>query len=66
MRVGSLVSYVGHWIPGIFPDDRTREPSYGIIIEIDHWSQGTNVCVYWTEAEETYWHEETEMLLLNE
>ena len=35
MRVGSLVTYVGEWIPHVFPEDKTREPRYGIVIEID-------------------------------
>jgi len=66
VKVGSLVSYVGPWAPWIFPDDPTREPYYGIIIEIGEHFQGTNICVYWTNSEEPFWHEEEDLTVLNE
>ena len=66
MKVGSLVSYIGPHVPGIFPGDKTREPVYGIIIEIGEHFQGTNICVHWIEAEEIYWHEETDLRILSE
>jgi hypothetical protein len=67
VKIGSLVKYVGPWIPGVFPEDKTREPqNYGIIIEYHKWCEGTNVCVYWTEAEDLYWHEESELSVISE
>jgi hypothetical protein len=66
VKVGSLVSYIGPWIPGIFPEDKTREPCYGIIIEMGEHFQGTNICVHWLEPEETFWHEEIDLRVLSE
>jgi hypothetical protein len=65
VKVGSLVTYIGPWVPGIFSEDPTLEPDYGIIIEIAEHFQGTNICVHWMEAEEIFWHEETDLVVLS-
>jgi|TARA_R110000824_G_scaffold20422_2_gene76907 hypothetical protein len=65
MKVGTLVSYIGQWIPNIFPEDSTLEPNYGIIIEIASYYDGTNICVFWIDAEEAYWHEQTELRVIS-
>ena len=65
MKVGSLVTYIGPWVPGIFPEDRTREPSYGIVIQLEKEYHGTNICVHWMDAEEIFWHEETDLVVIS-
>lgn len=52
--------------PGNFPEDRTREPYYGIVIEFAENYQGTNACVHWLEAEEMFWHEEDDLEVVSE
>lgn len=64
MKVGSLVAYVGPPIPGIFYNDMTREPLHGIVVDAPYPCAGTCFCVYWPEAEEYFWHEETDLSLL--
>jgi hypothetical protein len=64
MRVGDLVAYVGPPIPGIFHNDMTREPNYGVLVEAPEPCQGTCFCVFWPEAEEYFWHEETDLSVL--
>ena len=66
MKVGSLVSYIGPWVPGIFPGDKTREPVYGIIVELGEYFQGTNIRVYWMQAREEFWHNETDLRIISE
>jgi len=65
MKVGSLVAYIGPPIPGIFHNDITREPMHGILVEAPPNCQGTCFCVYWPEAEEYFWHEETDLSVLS-
>ena len=66
MKVGSLVTYRGEWVPNIFPGDATRQPEYGIILEIEGNCEGTNICVHWVESENIFWHEQYELEVLSE
>jgi hypothetical protein len=64
MKVGDLVAYVGPPIPGIFIGDITREPNYGILVEVPPGCVGTCYLVYWPESGEYFWHELADLSVL--
>tara|TARA_R110002110_G_scaffold197226_6_gene407362 strand:+ start:487 stop:702 length:216 start_codon:yes stop_codon:yes gene_type:complete len=69
MKVGDLVKYRGDFvIPRIFAGDATRQPDLGVIVEVivDQQTEGTNICVFWFEAENPHWHTSAEIKVLNE
>ena len=69
MKVGDLVKYRGDFvIPRIFAGDATRQPELGIIVEVvvDQRVEGTNICVFWFEAEGMHWHTSAEIIILDE
>ena len=69
MKVGDLVKYGGDFvIPRIFQGDPTRQPELGIIVEIIAGQQveGTNIRVFWFQAETCHWHTSAEVKILNE
>tara|TARA_R100000008_G_C3565123_1_gene158663 strand:+ start:511 stop:726 length:216 start_codon:yes stop_codon:yes gene_type:complete len=69
MKVGDLVEYRGDFvIPRIFQGDPTRQPHIGIVVETiaDQLTEGTNIRVFWFDAESSHWHTSTEIKMLNE